>query len=72
MQITITTCGKIFSREKMLADLAVFLEISQIKRMIRQIDFSRKNTFVTRKIESCLKKNFHQSQNYSLLENTFQ
>ena len=57
LQITITAFGKIFSREEMLADLAVFPEIRQIKLMIRQTKFTRKNTFVTRKIKSCRKKN---------------
>ena len=56
LQITITAFGKIFSREEMLADLAVFPEIRQIKLMIRQTKFTRKNTFVTRKIKSCRKK----------------
>ena len=49
LQITIITFGKIFSREEMLADLAVFSEIRQIK-------FQRRNTFVTRKIKSRRKK----------------
>ena len=40
----------------MLADLAVSPEVSQIKRMIRQIKFPRKNIFVTRKIETCQEK----------------
>ena len=56
LQITITAFGKIFSREEMLADLAVFPEIRQIKLMIRQTKFLRKNTFFTLKIKSCRKK----------------
>ena len=51
LQITITTFGKIFSREEILADLAVFPAIRQRKLMIRQIKFPRKSTFVTRKIK---------------------
>ena len=35
LQITITVFGKIFSREELLVDLAVFPEIRQIKLMIR-------------------------------------
>ena len=52
LQITITTFGKTFSWEEMLADLAVFPDISQIKLVIRQIKFPWRNTFVTRKIKS--------------------
>ena len=56
LQITITNFGEIFFREEMLADLEVFPEIRQIKLMICQIKFPRKNTFVTRKIKSRRKK----------------
>ena len=52
LHITITTFGKMFSREEILADLAGFPELRQIKLMIRQIKFPRKNTFATRKIKS--------------------
>ena len=56
LQITITNFGEIYFREEMLADLEVFPEIRQIKLMICQIKFKRKNTFVTRKIKSRRKK----------------
>ena len=72
LQITNTAFGKIFSREEILSNLAVFPEIRQIKLMIRQIKFPQKNTFVSRKIKFCWKKkNFNQLQNCSLFENTF-
>ena len=51
LQITISTFGKMFSREEMLADLAVFPEIHQRKLMICKIKFPRKNTFATHKIK---------------------
>ena len=60
VEITIATFCKIFSREKMLAYLAVFPEIHQIEITIRQIKFPWKSSFVTGKIKSCRKKNFHQ------------
>ena len=56
LQIAITAFGKIFSREEMLVDLAVFPEIRQIKLVIRQTKFPRKSTFVIHKIKSCQKK----------------
>ena len=43
LQTPITTFDKIFSREEMLADLAVFPGIRQIKPTVRQIKFLRKN-----------------------------
>ena len=54
LQIIFTTF--VFSREKLLEDLAVFPEIRQIKLIICQTKFPRKNTFVTRNIKSCPKK----------------
>ena len=56
LQIIFTTFGKIFSREELLEDLAVFPEIRQIKLIICQTKFPRKNTFVTRNIKSCPRK----------------
>ena len=65
LQITITAFGKIFSREEMLVDLAVFPEIRQTK-------LPRKNTSSPAKLNPVGKKNFHQLQSYSLFENALQ
>ena len=72
LQITITAFGKIFSREEMLVDLAVFPEIRQIKLMICQTKLPRKNTSSPAKLNPVGKKNFHQLQSYSLFENALQ
>ena len=72
LQITITAFGKIFSREEMLVDLAVFPEIRQIKLMICQTKLPRKNTSSPAKLNPVGKKNFHQLQSYSLFQNALQ
>ena len=47
----------------MLADLADFSEIHQIKLMIRQIKCPQKTLLLPAKLNPAKKKNFHQSQN---------